>query len=166
MNVDDEQDDEERDDDTSVRRSDEVLQLLFDSLRGMVKGERRERLDRAEADLRPCLDQNAERLLTDPELALLALERQLDPDGAVARVAGADVVLLLLPIFLTEPRWHGRDAEDRRLRISLALTLARRAVRLPELAQYSWECAMWEVEAAVGRARLELRREREAHDVR
>ena len=166
MDVDDDQDDEEREDDRGVRRTDEVLQLLFDALRGTVQGRRLERLDRAEADLRRCLDENADGLLTDPELALLALERQLDPEGAVARVASADVVLLLLPIFLKDARWHGRDAEDRRLRIQMALTLARRAVRLPELAQYEWGCAMWDVEAAVEQSRRELRREREGHDAR
>jgi hypothetical protein len=166
MDVDDDRDDEESDDDKGVRRSDEVLQLLFESIRRKVQGRRRERLERAEVDLRGRLDQNAGRLLTDPELALLALEQQLHPVGAVARVASADVVLLLLPIFLREPQWHGRDAEDRRLRIQLALTLARSAVRLPELVQYAWGCAMWDVEAAVERARLDLRRQREAHDVR
>lgn len=158
-------DDDEHDDDRGVRRFDEVLRLLFEPIRAKAQGKRRDRVDRCEADLRRCLDANAQRLLTDPELALLPLERQLDPDGAAGRVASADVVLLLLPLFLRDPQWHGLDAQDRRLRITLTLMLARSAVRLPELASYSWGCAMWDVESAVEQARDRLKRDLEAHGV-
>ncbi len=154
-------DDDEFDDDKGVRRFDEVLRLLLEPIRAKAQGKRLQRIDRCETDLRRCLDANADRLLIDPELALLPLERALDPEGATGRVASAELVLLLLPTFLSEPEWQGVDAEDRRLRISLAMTLARTGVRLPELADYASGCAMWDVEAAVQRARERLRRDLE-----
>jgi hypothetical protein len=159
-------DGDEFDDDKEVRRFDEVLRLLLEPIRAKAEGECLERIDRCEIDLRRCLDANADRLLIDPELALLRLERALDPEGATGRVASAELVLLLLPIFLSEPEWPGVDVEDRRLRISLAMTLARTGVRLPELADYASGCAMWDVEAAVQRAREGLRRDLEGQGVR
>ncbi|WP_375400463.1 hypothetical protein [uncultured Amnibacterium sp.] len=158
---DDEDEDEEREEDRPVRRVDEVLRILVDRLRADVAGRRLEQVDRAEIDLRRCIEQNAAGLFTDPELALLPLEQQLDPVGAVARVASADVLLLVLPIFLDDARWHGVDDEDRRLRVRFVVALSRAAVRLPELQPYSSGCAIWDIEAAVQRAHADLRRRRE-----
>ena len=152
-------DDEDLEDDRRLRRSDEVLRLLFDRLVAGTTGRRHERLQRAEQDLRRCLEVNADRLFTDLERDLLVLEEQLDPVGAAARVASAEVVLLVLPIFLDEARWHGTDPEDRRLRIRLAADLTKAAVRLPEL-QGEISCLVLDVEFAVRRARSALRGDR------
>jgi hypothetical protein len=145
-----------------VPRSDEVIRGFFDEQRRATTGRRRERLDRAEADLRACLEAHAERLLTAPELALLALERQFEAAGAVARTAAADAVLLLLPIFLEDHHWFGEDLEDRRLRIRLAEPLAYAIARRPELPSAAVAPAVWTVEAATEHAVWMLRQEREA----
>ena len=145
-----------------VPRSDEVIRRYFaEACRGLA-GRRLERLRRAEADLRSCLEAHAPQLLTAPELALLELERQFDERDAVARVAEADVVLLLLPIFLEEPKWFGDDVEDRRVRIRLAEPLAYSVARAPELRDLSLGAAVWTVEATVEHAIWMLRMEREA----
>ncbi len=146
--------------DRGVRRVDEILTLLFAAERRGLGGRRLDRLRSAECDLRRCLVVHAAHLLTGPELALLELEQQLDPVGAAERVASAEVVLLVLPLYLADPRWHGEDLEDRRLRIRLAEDLARQALALPELAGRSWECALGDVEVAIEDARRELRRAR------
>jgi hypothetical protein len=145
-----------------VPRFDETIGRFFDDRCRGLGGRRLERLRAAERDLRACLDAHAERLLTTPELALLALERQFDEQGAVARVAEADVALLLLPIFLEEPKWFGEDVEDRRVRIRLAEPLAYWVARTPELRDQSLGAAVWTVEATVEHAIWMLRMEREA----
>ena len=145
-----------------VPRSDEVIGRFFDEQRLATTGRRRERLDRAEADLRTCLEAHAQQLLTAPELALLALERQFDATGAVARVAAADAVLLLLPIYLEDHHWFGEDLEDRRLRILLAEPLAYSIARLPEIRERKVGSAVWTVEAAKEHAVWMLRQERGA----
>ncbi|MBW4042290.1 MAG: hypothetical protein HIU86_09205 [Acidobacteria bacterium] len=143
-------------------RSDEVIRRFFAAQRRGVTGRRLERLRTAEADLRACLDEHAALVLTEQEVALLALERQFDPAGAASRVAEADAILLLLPLYLEESQWRGLDYEDRRLRIRLAEPLAYEVARLPELRGPEVGAAVWTVEATVEHAVWMLRQEREA----
>jgi hypothetical protein len=145
-----------------VQRSDDVIRWFFAEQRRISTGRRLERLERAEADLRLCLERFAGELLTRQELALLALERQFAPEGAVARIAGVDAVLLLLPIYLDEPRYHGEDLEDRKLRIRLADAMAREVLRVPALREPAIARAAWIVDAAVQHATWLYRQEREA----
>jgi hypothetical protein len=145
-----------------VPRADEVIGRFFAEQRTGSTGRRLERLRRAEVDLRACLEHRAALVLSEPELALLALERQFDATGAAARVAEADVVLLLLPLFIEESQWYGSDLEDRKLRIRLAEPLAYEVARLPELRDADVGTAVWTVEAAVRHAVWMFRQEREA----
>lgn len=149
---------------TAVQRSEDVLRRFFAEERAGATPRRVDRLDRAEADLRACLDELAPHLLTKQELALVALERQFEPVGATARVAGAEALLLTLPRFLDEPRWHGEDLEDRRLRIALAEPLAEEIVRLPALRNLDLDLgrAWWIVVASVRHEIFLLRQERAA----
>jgi hypothetical protein len=145
-----------------VPRSDEVIRRFFAGERRGVTGRRLERLSAAEEDLRACLAEHVDLVLTEQELALLALERQFDEQDAPARVARADAVLLLLPLFLEESQWRGLEYEDRRLRITLAEPLAYEIARLPGLRQSEVGPAVWTVEATVEHAVWMLRQEREA----
>jgi hypothetical protein len=149
-------------DDRPVRRLDEVLPVLLRPFRAEAGPRRLERIDTAERDLRRCLEANADRLLTDGELAFLEFEQALDAEGAVARSASVDVLLLVLPIFIREPAWHGTDLEDRRLRIRIGDVLAHRIPLLPELQGSSCGAEVWSVEYAVEDARRALRLERRA----
>lgn len=110
-------------------RADEALRRFFMEHGSGLTGRRAERMARAETDLRACLESLSPLLFTDQERALLALERQFEPADAEARVASAEAVLLVLPVFLDNPRWHGEDLEDRRLRIRLARDLSEEILR-------------------------------------
>ena len=143
-------------------RAEEVLRRFFgEQLAGAPK-RRVERLQCAEADLLACLEVLAPALLTDQERALLALESQFDPQCALARVAGADAVLLALPVFLDQPRWHGADLEDRRLRIRLARSLADEIFRASASRGVDLGRATWVVKAQVQHEIWMLQQEREA----
>jgi hypothetical protein len=123
-----------------------------------ASGARQQRLARAIDDLRACFEDVADRVLTTPELATRDLERQFLAEGAAARVADAYALLFVLPVWLEDSRWHGKDLEDRRLRVHLTLPLARFVTRLPTFdGPAGGGCAVWDVEYAVGRARGEIR---------
>jgi hypothetical protein len=77
-------------------------------------------------------------------------------------VANADAVLLLLPVFLDEPRWHGVDLEDRRLRIRLARSLAEEIFRASAQRGVDLGRAAGVVEAQVRHEIWMLQQEREA----
>ena len=110
-----------------------MIRRFFEAERRGVAGRPLERIGAAEEDLYTCLEEHASLVLTEPEVALRALERQFEAHHAAARVAAADAALLLLPLYLEESQWRGLDYEDRRLRITLAEPLAYEIARLPEL---------------------------------
>jgi hypothetical protein len=145
-----------------VVRADEVIGGFFAEQVANAAGRRLERLHRMEDDLRGFFEEHAELVLAGPELALLTLERQFEADGAAARVAEAEAVLLLLPLFVEESQWQGLDYEDRRLRIELAEPLAHDIARLPELRDDDLGAAVWIVESTVRHAVWMLRQERQA----
>ena len=145
-----------------VPRADEVIAAFFAEVHRGAEGRRVRRLHRAEADLRACLESLAPTLLTGPEQALLALERQFEAEGAAARVAAADALLTLLPVYLEDFHWQGEDLLDRTLRITLAEPLASAVLRLPALRGAPLGRAVGRVEATVRHATWMVRQEREA----
>ena len=145
-----------------VVRADEVIGGFFAEQVANATGRRLERLHRVEDDLRMFFEEHAELVLAGPELALLALERQFEAEGAAARVAEAHSLLLLLPLFLEESQWQGLDYEDRRMRIELAEPFAHDIARLPELREHDLGAAVWIVESTVRHAVWMLRQERAA----
>ena len=147
---------------TVLHRADDVLRGWFGEQRRTATGSADDRLRRAEEDLRACLDRLAPLLLSPQELALVALERQFDPEHAAAKVAGADAVLLMLPVFLDDPHWHGVDLLDRRLRIELARDLSEQIVRLPAPEGVDLGRAAFVVESAIRHEIWMLRQERGA----
>lgn len=118
-----------------------------------ASGARQRRLERAMEDLRQCFEDVAEGVLTTPELAMRDLERQFRAERAAARVADVSALLHVLPVWLEDSRWHGKDLEDRRLRVQLTLPLARFVTRR---SPFDVACAVLDVEYAVRRARGEL----------
>jgi hypothetical protein len=143
-------------------RAEEVLRRFFAAQLAAASTQRAERLRSAQAALLGCLDELAPLLLSDQERALVALEAQFAPDDALPRVASAEAVLLTLPVFLDEPRWHGADLEDRRLRILLARSLADEIFRASASRGIDLGRATWVVEAQVRHEIWMLQQEREA----
>ena len=149
--------DEHSDDKPPAVTADAAISGYFLLEQARASGARQRRLACAFAALRQCFEETADRVLTTPELATRDLERQFQAEGAAARVAGADALLYVLPVWLEESRWHGDDLEDRRLRVQLTLPLVRFVMRLPNFdGPAGGMCAVWDVEYAVGRARQEI----------
>lgn len=147
-------------DDLPARRVDEVLTIQMRWFLNEVEGKRRRHLQQALTDLRECIEVHAERVMDDPDLRLLELERQFfGPEGAVGRVAPARVLLLVIPTYLEAMRWQGVEDEDRRVRMRLGLRLARAVARLPELDGVDVTSAIADVERAWRVARRRFRRD-------
>lgn len=145
-----------------MQRADEALRRFVEEQVAGATERLASRLRSAEADLRTCLDELAPGFFTDQERALLALERQFDPEKATSRVASAEAILLVLPVFLDDPRRHGSDLEDRRVRIRLARSLAEEIVFTSAVRGVDLGRAAWVVEASVRHEIWMLRQEREA----
>ncbi|MFD1722867.1 hypothetical protein [Amnibacterium endophyticum] len=141
-------------------RAEDVLGGFFAEQHRLATGSRSQRLLTAEADLRACLEAVAAGLLDPNEHALVALEHEFHPDGAVARVALAADLLTVIPVWLDDPRWHGEEQADRMLRIRLAEPLMEWIVRLPGIGDVGR--AAWRVDAAVRHETWLLRQERES----
>lgn len=156
--IDDDIDEGERPDTPPPVTADAAISDFFLLERARTSGARQRRLERATDELRQCFEAVADRILTTPELAVRELERQFRPEGAAARVADAYALLYVLPIWLDDPRWHGTDLEDRRLRVQLTMPLARFVTRLPTFdGPAGGGCAMWDLEYAIERARSGIR---------
>ena len=73
---------------------------------------------RVATHLRSYLETEGERILGGEDLALLDLERSLEPESAFARLFDAEVLAYTLCGFL-EPEWLLPDLQDRRTQVSL-----------------------------------------------
>lgn len=102
------------------------------------------------------------RCTADSSMASSPAPPRSAPKVCAAPRAGADAVLLALPVFLEEPRWHGNDLEDRRLRIRLARSLADQIFRASASRGVDLGRATWVVEAQLRHEILMLQQEREA----
>lgn len=89
-----------------------------------LSGRRLSRLRALEAALHDCIESECDDLLTDDELTLVRLERELEPGCALARVTSPRLVPLVLRRFLT---WIPGDAVDRRLQLSILAEILKAA---------------------------------------
>ncbi|PRY67140.1 hypothetical protein B0I08_10733 [Glaciihabitans tibetensis] len=136
-----------------------ILTHFFAAYLDGKTGVTRRRTDEAIHQLRACIDAEAERILEEDDLRLLAAERQFDEYEAVARVMQADDLVFLLSIFV-EPQWQPNDRLQRAAQLQLtekllAFILTRRLVDRRELA-----CPILDVQAGISRGRAELRSQR------
>ncbi|SDH47620.1 hypothetical protein SAMN04488693_101351 [Arthrobacter subterraneus] len=81
-----------------------------------------ERYGRVLAHLRFFLEQEGDSTVSADVGALLALERQFEPEGAFERLLGAEQLVYALPRFLSPP-WLLPDFHDRLAQISLVSRL-------------------------------------------
>ncbi|WP_375388356.1 hypothetical protein [uncultured Amnibacterium sp.] len=89
-----------------------------------LTGTRLHRVDAAHGDLLVCFAEHLPQIDPGAEERLRLLRRGGDRPDAAARVAAPEVILVVLPFFLDEPRWHGRELQDRIVRSRLAWSLA------------------------------------------
>jgi hypothetical protein len=140
--------------------ADELLAAFFTLTGDGLTGRRAKRHAAAERDLRACLEERVDRVFSEDELVILAMEREFDPLGAAARISAASVVLAVLPYYLEEPRWVGHDITDRRMRLVLAERLLPFLLGFPPVSETDTRRASVEVRIALMRASAELADER------
>lgn len=88
-----------------------------------LTGKRLQRVESAHGDLFACFAMHLPTV--DPDAAdRLAADPRNDRADAAARALPTERILEMLPFFLDEPRWHGGDLQDRRVRAQLVRSLA------------------------------------------
>ena len=143
---------------TARRTIDEILQPFFAAQANGKKGLTLRRIQEVERHLRLCGESEAERVLIASDLAVLAAERQFDPDGAVARVMHADDLVFILAIFV-QPDWQPSDPVQRRVQLRITEQLAWNLVRRRLVDRSSLACPLIDIENAIERGREEVRRQ-------
>lgn len=139
------------------QNADRTLSHFFAVQSDFLTGSRLRRVIQAEVDLRSCFEQQAVAYLPEERVRRCAHERARGRTDPVARAAEPVVILRVLPPFLDEPRWHGVDLQDRRLRARLAWRLAQEIAHTHEL---RGSTVFEEVRSAVWRSRKALRQVR------
>ncbi|MEX1079531.1 MAG: hypothetical protein WED09_10530 [Homoserinimonas sp.] len=144
---------------TTARHTiDEILQPFFNSQTTGKKGLTLRRIQEVERHLRACSETEAERILIAPDLAVLAAERQFNPNGAVARVMHADDLVFILSIFVG-PEWQPTDPVQRRVQLRITEQLAGVLIRRRLVDRSSLACPIIDIEIGIQRGRDEVRRQ-------
>src|SRR5690554_4262994 len=136
----------------------EILQPFFASQSASKKGLTLRRIYDVEVLLRRCIETEAERILVTADLAVLAAERQFDPEGAVARVMHADDLIFILTIFVQD-EWQPSDPIQRRVQLRITEQLTAHMVRRRLVDRSSLACPIVDIEIGVQRGREEVRRQ-------
>jgi hypothetical protein len=110
------------------------------------------RYRRIDTHLRQFLEIEGPRFLEPPQERLLALERDVDPDGAFCRLFYAEDMVFALPAFLREP-WLVPEAGDRRTQISQVSRLVHWICSHGLIDRQWYSCALIETRLAVEQAR-------------
>jgi hypothetical protein len=138
---------------------DEILAQFFaeqfDGKRGLAV----RRIAEVERRLRVCCERESDRILTDAERAVLAIERQFNPDGAVARIMHADPLIFFLSIFV-KPEWLPPDPVQAKVQLRIVERLAGFLLRQGLIDRYSFSCPLIDIEIRIRRGRDEARQQR------
>jgi hypothetical protein len=133
-----------------------IIETIEDALTIDRTPATRHRYARARARLEAYLESLGGAMLTDAGASMLEVERALDPDGALLRVATAEDLVYALPGFISLERPR-LPVSDVRAQLRLA-EQCRRFIERRGLVDFgAHACAMWEVDGALRRARAALR---------
>lgn len=144
---------------TTVRPTiDEILRPFFAAQVTGKKGRTFHRIEEVERQLRLCGESEAERVLVASDLAVLAAERQFDPDGAVGRVMHGDDLVFILAIFV-QADWQPSDPVQRRAQLRITEQLAWYLVRRRIIDRSSLACPLIDIEIGIERGREQVRRQ-------
>jgi hypothetical protein len=130
-----------------------VLDDFFTSYKPAATSALRRRIELVRSDLLTHLELEGPRILTAGQLALLATEKQFNPDGAFARTGHADDLYYALEHYLIPAHAQaGLDQRELQLDVVAALAAKLWAERLISLDTVS-ECCVIEFELAMKAAR-------------
>jgi hypothetical protein len=126
-----------------------------------LTGKRLRGVEAAHGDLLACFALHLPAIDHDAADRLAADPRNDRPDAA-ARAVPTERILEVLPFFLDDPRWHGDELQDRRVRTQLAWSLAqwvgRRCDVLGSEPYEAVRAAVWRSQKAVRRTKAEAAR--------
>jgi hypothetical protein len=137
-----------------------LIEFFLNEEAGLT-GRRLRRVEAAHGDLLVCFALHLPAIDHDAADRLAADPRNDRPDAA-ARAVPTERILEVLPFFLDDPRWHGDELQDRRVRAQLAWRLAqwvgRRCDLLGSAPYESVHAAVWRSQKAVRRIKAEAAR--------
>lgn len=134
---------------------DDILRGFFALRLEGATGVRRRRILLVHDTLRLYLEREGHHVLTTGDLALLALERAIDPTDGFTRTMHADDLIFALPGYLEQPL---ADRLDRQMQRTLIGALVNRLLELRFVDGYGLECPLLDIQAALRRGRAEDRR--------
>jgi hypothetical protein len=82
---------------------DQIIEVYFADRRHDASGVERRRSVVVERALRDCLEESGPAVLTAEGLEIVNLERSLDPREVFVRTMHADALIVVLPLFVSEP---------------------------------------------------------------
>jgi len=135
---------------------DQILSAFFAEQTADVTGLSRARVIQVAESLRHCVEAHGESVLIDDDRTLLAAERAFDPDVRIATLAHADDLIYLLAVFV-EPERLPPDSADVRVHLRMAERLAKWITRRRLVYWDEVNCALYDIEARVRRARIVLK---------
>ncbi|WP_417510827.1 hypothetical protein [Microbacterium sp.] len=131
---------------------DEILTAFLNAQIKEKTGLRRRRIVTAEEHLRHCMEAEGHRILTNGDLALLKLEREIAPDNAFARTMFADDLLYALGIYVSDS-WLLPDRIDRGVQLRFADDLTTQLIDWRLIDEYSLSCAVLDVRGSIHQAK-------------
>lgn len=146
--------------DIQRRTIDSILRQFFEEQQATKTGLTRRRIEAVEHHLRNCVEQEAGRILVEPDLLMVAAERQFDPDNAVARTMHADDLIFILAMFVRDP-WLPSDRVQRATQLRMTEKLISHLLRARLVDGYELSCPILDTRAELNRARRELKRMRQ-----
>jgi hypothetical protein len=135
---------------------DEIITWYCTERRQGLVGARLRHNQIVEVHLRASFEASAPRVLTTPELVLLAAEQQFQPFRAAARIADPEALLFGLLAFL-EPEELLPDATDRREQVAVVTGIAHWMVDQHWVDAADASCVLIDIDIAATRVRRELR---------
>jgi hypothetical protein len=143
--------------DTTPRIAD-ILDPWLTAYASQRTGRRRERILAVGARARRCLEAEADRLATEPERRMIALEREFGTPDPAARAIGCDGLPDLL-LLLTTDAWLPPDPQDRRVQLQV-LGAFGRWLESPRNGWFASYCSVLTLQVEVDRRRALDRAER------
>jgi hypothetical protein len=131
---------------------DEILHVFFLQRLDGTGGVTRKRILLIERALRACLEEVGSRILTNRDVAILTLERAIDPHDAFARTMFADDLIFALPLFISEPYLFA-GLTERTLQLRITGALKRFVTRSGLVDPWELSCAIIDLDIALKQAR-------------